>query len=47
MFEEVGDVRVINAKTADHRVAGIEISKVTNVKNGRAQVNGALIVGNS
>lgn len=47
MFEEIGDVRVIDAATADHVVAGIEISKVTNVRNGRGQVNGALIIGTS
>ena len=47
MFEEIGDVRIIDAKTADHLVAGIEISMVTNVGNGRGQVNGALIIGNS
>jgi hypothetical protein len=45
--ERVGDVRFKNFKVADNLVAGIEFSLTSDVEDGYAQINNALVVGNS
>ena len=42
--ETVGDVRFIDFKVADNKIAGMEITKPT-VEDERAQINGGLVLG--
>ena len=43
--ELVGDIRFIDFKVADNMLAGMEISKPGEVKDGLAQINGGLALG--
>lgn len=45
--ERVGDIRFKDFQVADNLLAGIEFSLTAEVGDARAQINGALIVGNS
>lgn len=45
--ERVGDIRFKDFQVADNLLAGIEFSLTAEVGDGHAQINGALIVGNS
>lgn len=45
--EQVGDVRFKNFKVADNLIAGIEFSLTKDVEDGYAQINNALVIGNS
>ncbi len=45
--EKVGDVRWENFKVADNLLAGLEFSLVSDVLDGAAQINGALVIGRS
>jgi len=44
---DVGDVRLINFKVADNILAGLEYEKVIDVKDNKAQIRDALIIGKS
>ena len=46
-MESSGDVRFINFKVADNLVCGIEFSLTDQTADGKAQINNALVVGNS
>ena len=45
--EKVGDVRWENFKVADNLIAGLEFSLISEVEDGRAMINGALVIGRS
>jgi hypothetical protein len=44
---DVGDVRLINFKVADNILAGLEYEKVVDVKDNKAQIIDALVIGRS
>jgi hypothetical protein len=45
--DRLGDVRFIDSKVADNKLAGIEVSIVQEVKDDKCQVRNALIIGKS